>query len=47
MSLANMEGIQLAALYTLPEGLARDAQSSLSFHHGYVVWRCMVHKQIP
>ena len=47
LSSANMKSLQLAALYTLPYRLTRDAQSPLSFHYGYVVLRGMVHKLIP
>ena len=47
LSLSNMKSLELAALYTLPHGLPRHAESPHGIHYGHVVGRCMVHKQIP
>jgi len=41
---SNMKSFELAALYTLPQGLTRNAQSPHGIHDGHVVWRGMVHK---
>jgi hypothetical protein len=38
---------RLTALYTLPHGLPRHAESPHGIHYGHVVGRCIVHKQIP
>jgi len=44
LSLANMESFEFAALYTLPHGLPRDAESPHGVHNGHVVWRCGVYE---
>ena len=46
LTLTHMKSLELTALYTLPQGLARHSESPHGVHDGYVVWRCIVHEQI-
>jgi hypothetical protein len=39
-----MKSFELAALYTLPQGLARNAESPHGIYDGHVVWWCIVYE---
>ena len=44
LSLSNMKSLELTALYTLPHGLPRHAESTHGVHYRQVVWWCSIHK---
>ena len=46
LSLSYVKSREVTALYTLPQGLPRHAESTHSVHYRYVVGRCSVYKQI-
>ena len=46
LSLSYVKSRQVAALYTLPQGSPRHAESTHGVHYRYVVGRCSVDQQI-
>ena len=46
LSLSYAKSLELAALYALPQGLPRHAESTHGVYYRYVVGRCSVYQQI-